>query len=316
MAGSFHDHPRKKTVRERWDTPLLRWLRFLWQAKFFYFGLPGPKAIDLWLWKDIVIRIIAFEQETEDPRNPRCALIELNRQLALLGIRNAVFCGPMEEVILRRQDYDHKPFSPDDFVTLYNLDFCGAITERIVTGGQSRCLRFEALREIASLQRDFYRQTHLSRFVLFITTRDEFDERALSKGLRKPDLPQATKDFVARIGVPTRLGKGMARSTELLRAFVFTFIRECFGGQNITSVFLPPIAYMGSSDASPMVHFAVVCKMGPEEDPHVSELQSADQFFDLRLLRATDTQVQPIDDAGAGHRCELDPVAFVRNFAL
>jgi hypothetical protein len=47
MGNGFQDHPRKKTVREKWNTPLLRVLHEQWHTKFFYCGLPGPEAIDI-----------------------------------------------------------------------------------------------------------------------------------------------------------------------------------------------------------------------------------------------------------------------------
>src|SRR4030042_4585333 len=63
MGTEFRDHPRKKTIRVQWDTPLLKILHANWHADFFYCGLPGPQAIDIKLWRDMISRVIAFEVE-------------------------------------------------------------------------------------------------------------------------------------------------------------------------------------------------------------------------------------------------------------
>ena len=53
MPGDFHDHGRKRTIRERWNTPLLRRLYQQWGVKYVYCGLPGPGIYDIKLWSNI-----------------------------------------------------------------------------------------------------------------------------------------------------------------------------------------------------------------------------------------------------------------------
>ena len=88
MAGNFQEHPRKKIVREVWDTPVLQKLHRSWGCKYLYFGLPGPKALDVKLWKDMIGRVIAFEREngysnpvTHTRRGMRQALEKLKSRL-------------------------------------------------------------------------------------------------------------------------------------------------------------------------------------------------------------------------------------------
>ena len=310
MVSKFHDHPRKQIIRGEWDTPLLRSLHVAWGKKFFYFGLPGPQVFDICAWRDMIDRVVAFELESDDPDDPRVNLVELGRQLALLGLRNDIYCGPLEEVVLRGSDHDGKVFNLDELVTLYNLDFCGPITEQITTTNGRQCLRFEALREIAAIQRRLYRLTNAERFILLITARQEFHRRTLLDALADPDLPKATRIFTGRAGGARPIGRGLATNLELLKAFVFSCVRQSMHGQNIGSVFLPPVAYTGSSAKSPMIHFAVVCKMGAQNEAPAAEPQTAEDFFRLNILHASDTSIGPL--AGSlGDRRETNSAQFV-----
>jgi hypothetical protein len=315
MGTVFHDHPRKKTIREKWDTPLLQRLHERWNTKFFYCGLPGPEAIDIKLWKDMISRVIAFEVECSNG-DPRKNIAELGKQLALLGVRHNVFFGPIEEGILREEDWDGKPFKCDELVTLYNLDFCGSITGPVTTAGGKKRLRFEALMKIASLQRELYRRHGASRFVLLLTVLDVFDVGPVKKRFKDRNLPQATLPFAKMADAINKNSAQLHRNTDLLKAFVFTCMSDYLRGQNILSVFLPPVAYIGSTTSSPMLHFVVVCKMGPQDSPLGDMEQSAQEFFGLATIRATDAAIVSEKPGTRRLGDELDPVAFISNYTI
>lgn len=314
---NFRDHPRKRVVREQWDTPVLEWLHSRWRRKYFYMGLPGPEAIDIELWHWMIERVVAFEMESPRSRNPRKDLIALNKKLTLLNIPNAVYCGSMEEVLLWKKDYDGNALVLDEFVTLFNLDFCNAITGRIDTSdGTKRCLRFEALREIVTIQRSFFRRTGQNKFIMLITAFDSFHVQELQRFISNPDLPGETSSFIDTVLSQNPLPRtGYIQNTELLRVFVFSCMREYFHGQNVKSLFLPMVVYTGRNESTPMVHFTVVCHMEPQEDAQVVDAQSAGDFLQMDTVRAGDEGLTVVTEL-AHQAGGIDPVCYLRQFRM
>lgn len=292
MPG-FQDHERKRTVRDQWDTPVLEWLHKQWNTKYFYCGLPGPKALDIKSWLPMIRRVAAFELERENAANSRQNLIELSRNLTLMDLPHAVFCGSLEETILWREDDDGKQFDLDEVVTLFNFDFCGPITGKVETPKGRRCLRFEAIREILAVQRRLFRETGQGQFIMLITVHDSFHVNAVKQFLARPDAPAVVSNF-ARIVMNKRPlpGGGSTSNTDLLRLFVFSCLREYFHGQNVSSLFLPAVSYYGTTRHSPMMHFVAVCKMEDPESAMVSESQSLEDFLQMKVVRATDDAIE------------------------
>jgi hypothetical protein len=315
MPSRFEDHPRKKIVRETWDTPALRWLYQKWGAKYFYFGLPGAEAADVKIWSEMIGGIIEFEVEREGTSNPRENIQELSRNLTLMGIPYLVYCGFMEEVVLDGEDRDGQKLSLDEFVTLFNLDFCNRISGRIDTIEGRRCRRFEAIREVIALQRNLFRTTGANKFIMLITAFDSLHVTEIERFISNPDLPEETAQFVRSVldsrPLPQR---GYVENTDLIKAFVFSFLREYLHGQNVSSVFLPPVYYMGRTIRSPMVHFVVVCYMESQEQAQVVDSQSAEEFLNLNLLHATDNRLEVATVSSTQGNVVQDPVVFLRGF--
>jgi hypothetical protein len=315
MCGMFRDHPRKRTVRERWDTPLLKFLYDQWRLKYFYFGLPGPEAADVKLWHEMIGRVVAFEVESGETADTRADIVELNRQLALLGIPYDVYCGPLEEVVLGGMDYDGRSLNIDEFVTLFNLDFCNSITGHVDTPQGRRFRRFEALREIVSFQRRLFRATGASRFVLLLTVRDEFHLGEMKRFVSNPDLPPQILSYVQAALRRTPLGQGdICRCTGLLKVFIFSCLRDYFRGQNVVSVFAPPVVHFGASKASHMMHLAVVCRMEAEHSAQVSDRQSTSDFLRMRVLRARESGIEVEHNVDGGSSEVTDPVSVARKY--
>lgn len=316
MPGSFHDHPRKRVVRERWNTPILEWLYNRWGRQYFYFGLPGPTISDIKLWRAMIRRVVAFELVSEKAGNPRKNIEELRRNLTLLNIPHAVYCGPMEEVVLWKEDHDGQELRLTEFVTLFNLDFCNAITGLIPTvGGGRRCLRFEAIREIVTMQRRLFRSTRINKFVMLITAYDSFHVRQIQRFVSNPALLPELRAFVNQIIRAYPLPAcGMGRNTRLLKAFVFDFLRACFEGQNIQSFFLPPVSFLGSTARSPMIHFTVICIMEDEEAAQVVDEQGPSDFLRMKIVNASDHDIR-VADGGYGEDVTVDdPVGLLSGF--
>ncbi len=315
MPTAFHDNPCKRVVRETWDTPVLEYLHRQWGEKFLYFGLPGPQAHDIRLWAEMIRKVFAFEDEDQRLSDPRQNIAELRRQLTLLGIQHAVFCGPLEEVVLLRKDRDGTPLSIEEFVAWFNLDFCNAITGRVTTQGGRKCLRFEALRAIIAFQRELYRATQSSRFIMLITVHDTFTVSEIRKFIASPSLSQPTAAFIERVGGLPLPRSGTRHNTGVLKAFMFTILREYLRGQNVASRFLPPVAYVGASGGSPMLHFVVVCTMQEETTAQPVDEQTVADFLRMRVLRATESGIEGHSDKRLGRRVVTDPLLELQSFA-
>jgi len=312
MPSGFSDHPRKRIVREKWDTPVLEWLFRHWGVQYFYFGLPGPDIHDIRLWRAMIRRVLAFELESERNANPRTYVEALSRNLTLLQIPYSVYVGPMEEVVLDGQDRDGTKFSVDEFVTLFNLDFCGPITEKIATTVGHRCLRFEALRAIVTLQRALFRRTGQARFVILLTVYDSFHVKEMRRFLCNPDMAPETKQCLTRALRRRPLPNNTyTQHTELLRVFVFSCLREYLRGQNIESVFLPPVSYIGKTRNSPMMHFLIVCRMQDPQSAQADDRQCAADFHRFAAVRATDNGLEVIGARATQGSVQNDPVSYL-----
>jgi len=284
MPGSFTNHHRKRIVREKWNTPILKWLFQRWGAKYLYLGLPGPEAHDIKLWANMIESVIAFEITDDTGDNPRGNFECLGSNLTLLHLPHTVYHGNLEDVVLWKKDLDQKEFIIEKFVTLFNLDFCNPITGLIQTGDRRKCLRFEAIREIITMQRALFRTTGVSKFVMLITAYDAFHYKEMRRFISRRDLPSEIRTVVNRERSVKLPDSSLYRNTELLRLFVFDFLRGCFAGQNIKSFFLPAVEYLGKTQYSPMIHFCVVCAMESVESAQVVDEQSAGDFVGMSIV--------------------------------
>ena len=288
MPNPFIDHPRKRTVREKWNTPILTWLYRKWGAKYLYLGLPGPEAHDIALWAEMIEQVIAFEITDDTQDNPRENFERLSANLTLMKLPHTVYHGNLEDVVLWKKDLDGREFKIDKFVTLFNLDFCNPITGMVQTGDSRKCLRFEAIREIVTMQRALYRATGASKFVMLITAYDAFYRREMDRFIARRDLAIDIRTSVSRERAVKLPDSNLYRNTELLRLFMFDFLRGCFAGQNIKSFFLPAVRFLGRTERSPMIHLCVVCQMERLESAQVVDEQSAGDFVSMDMITAED----------------------------
>jgi len=316
MTGRFLDHPRKKVVREIWDTPILRHIRDKWEANYFYCGLPGPEAIDIVLWRDMIRRIIAFEQLCEGSYS-RKNIAQLNRNLTVLQIPHKVYSGNMEEVIIDGIDLDGLTFEIDELVTLFNLDFCDHISSTISTYHGKELLRFEALREIISLQRRIYRITSSNKFILLITARDALHYNVINPFLANKDLPLEIRTFVDNVVDSRGIEQdqyGLVYDSSLLKTFIFSCLRDYLRGQAVKSVFLPPVIYSGATEQSPMIHFVVICSMEDMETAQVTDDQIAEDFLRMKIIRVTDNNIEAANIDPEADTLVNDAISFIEDF--
>lgn len=233
MSGRF-DAPGKKTVRSKWNTPLLKYIHDTHHIKYRYLGLPGVELIDVTLWKEMLNYIIAFELPTTGS-NEREDITLMKKNLTLLGIEYQAYYGSIEHVIINREDIDGNKYNQDNFIDLYNLDFCNEITSKIPTAQGKKCLRFELIRTIFTDQHSFYqRNNSADKFIILLTARNQ----STSKTMRDyffgngdtNDLYTSTNNFVTKASEIRAIPNGNRPLTDnyswVLKSFIYNTIRQ------------------------------------------------------------------------------------------
>ena len=71
--------------------------------------------------------------------DPRENFERLGSDLTLLHLPHTVYHGYLEDVVLWKEDLDGREFVLNKFVTLFNLDFCNAITGKVPTKEGKKC---------------------------------------------------------------------------------------------------------------------------------------------------------------------------------
>ena len=278
------DTPGKRAVREQWNTPILRLLNEEYGFRYRYMGLPGVELHDVELWRDMIDEVIAFEvraRRTRDDPEGRRHIRALRRKLQLLGIPGQAFFGPMEEVVILRQDYDGRRYDQKKVITLYNLDFCNEIASRISTREQGEQVwRFEAIRQILRDQQQAYRQhREPSRFILLLTVRDQIDAARL-RNLLSGNLYDDTSAYLQSCGGINTLphqGPLLGTHTWALKAFIHNTLRQYLANPHISATFFPLVRYPGTPVrtkvgrlASPMLHCMLLCRFDDQQAPSPS----------------------------------------------
>ena len=280
------DSPGKRAVRDLWNTPLLRLLNQEHGFRYRYMGLPGVDLLDVKRWHDMIDEVIAFEvraRPTPDDPEGRRQILALRRNLRLLGVPGHAFFGPMEEVIILRQDYDGKPYDQKKVITLYNLDFCDEIASRISTREQGRQVwRFEAIRQILRDQQQAFQQHGGPKsFIVLLTVRDQIDSQKLREFLSE-GLYDDTRAYLESCGGMKALplqGPVLGTHTWALKAFIHNTLRQYLTNPHISATFFPLVRYIGTPVQtgrgrlqSPMLHCMLLCRFDEQQAPIPSHL--------------------------------------------
>lgn len=308
MSGVFQDSAGKRCVRENWDTPLLRFLHEEYGFRYRYLGLPGVDATDLYLWRDMIDEVVAFEVDSPGG-DDRANIVKLRTTLRGLGIPFTAYYGPFELVVMRRRDWDGLEYRQERVITLYNLDFCDEIASKIDTRDQGEQLwRFQALRQVLMDEAACLGRTDGPNwFVFMLTVRDQMDARKLAKFLSE-GLFDETKQFCDACTtiqpLPSR-GFVLGNRTWALKAFLHDTMRGYMTSPHISATFFPFVKYSGRQVRtpegrllSPMLHWMIFCQF---EDPQRSRPRFYPREFlkDVCTLRA-DPRAGIVPDQQAG----------------
>ena len=295
MVRGFTDNPKKKIVREKWDTPLLRFLHNQFNIKYRYLGLPGVNLYDVLLWKDMIEEVVAFEPP-DDSKDNRSSILELRKNLRINDIKGYAHWGSIEEVIIMRKDYEGQEYKQDKLITLYNLDFCDEICSRIHTLEDGKKLwRYHVIRQILSDQKNCYNiENKPNFFILLLTIRNQIDAYTVSRLLKKDLLSSSKEYYDACIKSKSIPPMGPLRGSHgwTLKLFLYNWFQGQLNNPHISALFFPFVLYYGAKTkvkknqyiSSPMMHMMLLCYFSePEYDTPVFGPESYLNHYSVKI---------------------------------
>lgn len=297
--GDFKDHPSKKIIREQWCKPLIKFIHDTLHYKFIYLGLPGPQAIDLLTWIEYIDQVIAFQcRDYPKPSSisqPKTKVHELEAKLRELERKGkistfALYDGFMEEVILRGKDTTGNRFNQNDVVTVYNLDFCNAITTPLsVTddkGNTRKYYKSEVIRKLLEIQRDISSTIRCKKFIMFLTIHSNFMDNEQARFI-KQNKDKDIKNFINSLQRVT----GLPKTLKLLKAYMYQIINNFFCHCDFTPEILPAIYYC--HDGHWLVHFTIIGTLNQQVSALSPCLQNPNDFFSQKFLTIKNNILKP-----------------------
>lgn len=288
---AFADSGNKQAVRLEWDLPVLEsWSTHL-KRKLTYFGLPGPRMLDLLAWKDVLDpRRTAVEERPRalakrDLADDAAAALMTNAMQANLSDGLQILRGDIGTVIVKGvDDFAIRPLMSDVAAAdtarfrydLHNLDFDGGLG--FINRATGEAPRLDALRKLAERQKG-------CSFLLFLTI-----------NVRNTVGP-AIADYLDRLtrqdpngSVGWYLERGAGEVEHRLKAIVPSLMLKIAETNGFSITCLPPVAYTGSASAR-MVHFIFEFRSEDLIFAGVSH-QSSDDVLRLPMLEARDGTIR------------------------
>ena len=300
---AFADSENKQAVRLAWDLPLLE----VWSGralrKLTYFGLPGPRMLDLIAWRAVLdARRTAIEELPKAPAKRDLADDAAAQMVATALQMNLsdglqVMRGDVGEILTKGFDgFARRPLMSENGPAetsrfrydLHNLDFDGGLGFINRTTGEAP--RLDALRKLVERQRGF-------SFLLFLTV-----------NVRNTVGP-AIADYLDRLtrqdpggAISWYQARGAGEVEHRLKAIVPLLMRNIAEANGFAMTCHPPVAYTGHASAR-MVHFVLELRAEDLIFAGVSH-QSADEMLRLPMLEAVDGKIRP---AGLQHeQCDFE----------
>jgi hypothetical protein len=284
---AFADSDNKKVIRDGWDLPILdRWSGVIGR-KLTYFGLPGPRMLDLRAWASILERRRDAVEERPNLKAKRAladeAAAELQRNALRYGLADGleILRGDVGEIIMDGVDKlgvqpqlsDAQPAERARFAyDLHNLDFDGGLGFIVRRTGEAP--RVDAIKKLIERQKGH-------SFVLMLTVN--------VRNTLGPNI----EDFLDRLNrlpagdlIGWYQSRGAGEVEHRLKAVVPIIVRGAGEAAGFVVSCYPPVAYTGHESAR-MVHFCFELTTEDRVFAGVSHQQDAD-LLQLPLLEAVD----------------------------
>ncbi len=287
------DSPRKRKVREEWNTPLIAHLAHEHRIRFHYFGFPGIEARDIVLWKDYIETVTAFEAP-DDPSSGRgeSNAAKVEQKLIDLGFEPQCYVGYLENIIETGVDNRGRSYIPDKFYTLINLDFCNHLTSRTLVDQVLTTARYDTFRRIAAIQREKWDLKTISGSLWLVTLRQEMhlgEYRRWRNSLDDVYLARWVDRYQTQdIGV----GRGLFKNPFKLKAFLYKVIKSALDGICFSSYWYPMVLYEGHTPMSPMVHFMILSHANSIGHAAPVCLQTTGNFLNSKIRVFTNDDVR------------------------
>ncbi len=293
MTVPFKSSVSKNTIRSEWCTPILKTLLCHIKSKYFYLGLPGPYIEDIHEWTDMIGRVCAFEKPDKDEYYTRSLdMLEANLMELRLKhqIRSDTYFGLIEEVMINKQDLNGKIFVQNDLVTLYQLDFCQAISGH---DQNSENHRYEAIRCLIKCQTDLPVEQRSQPFVTFLTVRNEIHTNALANFMKNLSGECRSVASYIESDHPICYSDKTQASHPMLDLFVYHTFSRYFDGNNITALFLPTVMYT-SGPRSQMAVYTMLGSFAGIDKPLPPSCQSLTDFLSTSRFELQNNQLVSI----------------------
>jgi hypothetical protein len=320
--GEFHDHPRKKIIREYWCKPLLEYINKSLGYKLIYLGLPGLEALDVLAWIDYLEKVIAFEcgdySKSKDKHLIKKNLDLLNDILSSFERQGllktySLYNGYIEKVVLRGRDENGDEFRLEDLVTVYNLDFCNPLTVPMEiaddAGNIKKCYKTEVICKLLEKQRDIAKgKNNKNKFIMFLTVHSKFWENEAEKII--PD------NEYSSLNIYKKQLSGLSnedRILRLLRLYVVKVIKDHFLTREFIPDFLPPIYYEGFGQHR-LLCFTIIGTHQGSSSSFATCFQNIDNFLKSSFLTVTEDKIDNFNCKNISEIENLtDPVELIKN---
>lgn len=298
----YTEHPRKGVIRSKWCLPQIGELSRLLGRKLIYIGLPGIDSLDIKAWLPYLERIVAFQcsEYKEGKTINKIDVKELDRYFDQLEredkiLSGKVYQGFMEDIVIGGVDERGETFSQDQYMKLYNLDFCNNLTTpREVRTTKGKKLYVNKLQVIEELLRHQSKAPEINvnkRFIMYLT---------VNANIFNGDLGQVQdpiyKKYIAAI---KKITNPQIAAVRQLKVYCHSELSQIFARTGFNVEFLPTIFYFGSSypnkekggkeDKHRMLTFTI---LGTRLiDPETPVKQDVSKFLNERFVYASDKAI-------------------------
>jgi hypothetical protein len=246
---NYTDHPRKNIFRTLWAKPLIQYINAVLGKKLVYMGLPGIGAFDIKEWINYLDVVFAYQclddnKDIEDAEKEFDVLNDYLNTCTVKGTLNdyGLYKGYLEQVVMTGYDDDGQEFNQNDFVTVYNLDFCNTLTKPYPVvypdGTVKDCYKLDAIEKLIELQTNITTEKKSDKFLMFVTVNSNFLEKSYDDISDR--IFKKYKNLIDQKTVDP------SRQARLIKAYSYYFLNKIFQKYNYQAEFFPPMYYEGS----------------------------------------------------------------------
>jgi hypothetical protein len=297
----YTDHERKNIFRTLWAKPLIQYLHEVLGKKLVYMGLPGIGAFDIKEWIDCLDIVFAYQCLDEDKEYAEAerefqVLSEFLNNCTVKGTLKdyGLYKGYLEQVVMTGYDDSGQEFNQNDYITVYNLDFCNTLTKPFPVvypnGKTVDCYKLDAIDKLIQYQLNVEAEKKSDKFLMFITVNSDFLERNYDD-----IVDRKFQKYRTRINNNTI---NPSRQARLIKAYTYHFLNQIFLKYNFQAEFLPPMYYEGSGGyrdpktnqwrPTMMLTFTI---LGTNVENFMTPVvnQNVDEYLALKFLYASNT---------------------------